>query len=85
MSSTSILPSSLGADVSRAAQPRAPWRARGRRFALAIWRGLEAYGSVRAQHELRALNDRWAVSDPALAQQLREANAFLVGHGAPHR
>jgi hypothetical protein len=84
MSSTSILPSSFGADVSRAAQPGS-WRMRVGRVALAIWRALEDYGRARAQHELRALHDRWSVSDPTLARQLREAGAFLEGRGAPHR
>jgi len=81
MSSTSILPSSSAADTSRAA----PWRARIQGAGIAIWDALEAYGSGRAQHELRALHDRWAVSDPARAQQLREAHAFLVSRGARQR
>ena len=85
MSTTSILPSSFGADASRSAPAAAPWRARLRRVGIAIWRGLEAYGSAKAQRELRALHERWALNDPALARQLREADAFLVAQRAPHR
>jgi hypothetical protein len=39
-----------------------------------IWRQLEAVGHARAQHELRHLADRWALTHPALAQQIREAS-----------
>lgn len=85
MSSTSILPSSFEADPSRDARLAARWRAHVGRIAVAIWRGLEDYGRARAQHELRALHDRWSVTDPALARQLREAGAFLGARGAPHR
>jgi len=85
MPSTSILPSSLGADASRPAQAAMPWRARLQRVGVAIWRGLEAYGSAKAQRELRALHARWALSDPSLARQLREADEFLIARGAPHR
>jgi|SoimicmetaTmtHMC_FD_contig_31_3470227_length_613_multi_2_in_0_out_0_2 hypothetical protein len=81
MSSSSSLPSSFGADTSRAAPRATPWRARLRRAGVAIWRALEAYGNARAQHELRALHDRWAVSDPALARQLREPDTFPVARG----
>lgn len=39
-----------------------------------IWRQLEAVGHARAQHELRHLAERWALTHPALAQQIREAS-----------
>lgn len=39
-----------------------------------IWRALEAVGHRRAARELDQLASRWAVFDPALAHDLREAS-----------
>lgn len=49
-----------------------------RRAGLALWRGLEAQGHARALRELEYLHDRWEVSDPRLAAQLRTGTAFLM-------
>jgi hypothetical protein len=45
------------------------WQALG----SSLWAALEAVGRRRAQRELRALAQRWAPFDPALAQTLRSA------------
>jgi hypothetical protein len=42
------------------------WQALG----LALWQALQHAGQRRARHELLRLAQRWAASDPALAQQL---------------
>ena len=47
------------------------WRRTGR----AVWQSLEEIGRARAERELRALADRWAATQPELAQQLRAACA----------
>lgn len=54
-----------------------------RRAGLATWCALEAHGYARALRELRSLHDRWEISDPDLARQLRGARQFLLQ--APHR
>jgi hypothetical protein len=38
-----------------------------------IWRSLEAVGHRRAARELAQVANRWALFDPALAHDLREA------------
>lgn len=43
-------------------------------IASAIWRYLEAIGHARAQRELRQLAASWALTHPALAQQIRQAS-----------
>jgi hypothetical protein len=78
MNTSTFAPSTHGVDVARAAQPVAAAIALARRFGLAVWRGLEAYGSAKAQRELRDLHDRWAFSDPQMAARLREGSAFLA-------
>jgi hypothetical protein len=85
MSTTSILPSAPAAGTPRTPQAAATWRSRFRRAGLALWRGLEASGQARAERELRALHDRWELSDPARARQVRDAREFLVAQRTPHR
>jgi len=81
MTTTTFAPSAHEVDAGRATRPAAGLAARARRAGLAIWRGLEAYGCAKAQRELRDLHDRWATSDPELAQRLRDADAFLGSEG----
>jgi len=81
MNTTTFAPSAHGVETLGATRPGAALAARARRAGLAIWRGLEAYGSAKAQRELRDLHDRWATSDPEMAQRLRDANAFLGSEG----
>ena len=81
MNTTTFAPSAHEVDAGRATRPAAALVARARRAGLAIWRGLEAYGRAKAQRELRDLHDRWATSDPELAQRLRDADAFLGSEG----
>jgi len=81
MNTTTFAPSAHEVDVIRAPRPPAALLALARRAGLAVWRGLEAYGSAKAQRELRDLHDRWETSDPELAQRLRAANTFLVAEG----
>ena len=77
MNTSTFAPSAHEFDAGRAPHPAAALLALARRGGLAVWRGLEDYGRVRAQRELRDLQDRWQTSDPQLAQRLRAANAFL--------
>ena len=77
MNTTTFAPSAHEVDTGRATRPAAALVARARRAGLTVWRGLEAYGCAKAQRELRVLHDRWATSDPELAQRLRDADAFL--------
>jgi hypothetical protein len=81
MNTTTFAPSAHEVDAGRVTRPAAALVARARRAGLAIWRGLEAYGCAKAQRELRDLHDRWATSDPELAQRLRDADAFLGSEG----
>ena len=48
------------------------WQALGR----ALWDTLESVGHRRAQRVLRELASNYALSNPALAAQLREASRF---------
>jgi hypothetical protein len=75
MNTTSIQPPGGTADAPGLA---ATLNARLQRASLAVWRTLEAYGHVRAMREMQNLHDRWEVTDPELARQLREGSAFLL-------
>lgn len=44
-------------------------------FAVKAWTALHRYGQLRAARELELLAGRHALSEPALARQLREAAA----------
>jgi hypothetical protein len=48
------------------------------RVGSAIWRALEAAGRARARQALRAAADRYEVSQPDLARQLRAASRYNV-------
>jgi len=52
---------------------------------LAIWRALEEQGRLLALRELELLHDDWRVSDPARAEVVRDARAFLLSSNVPHR
>jgi predicted kinase len=41
------------------------------RFGQAIWQALEAHGRRRSDRELRALAERWRVTNPKLARELK--------------
>jgi hypothetical protein len=49
------------------------------RIGSAIWRALEAAGRARARQALRQAADRYEVSQPELARQLRAASRYDVG------
>lgn len=49
-----------------------------RRAGGAVWRYLEDVGQTRANRQLRMLADRWSLSDPELARQMRSAADFDV-------
>jgi hypothetical protein len=76
MSTASVLPASPVTCVP--ATRLATLSERFRRAAVTIWTSLEAYGNARALRELRSLHDRWEFSDPARAQHVRGARAFIA-------
>jgi hypothetical protein len=78
MNTTTFAPSAHEVAVADTTAPGAAVLAKARRFGIAVWRGLEAYGCAKAQRELRDLHDRWSVSDPEMAQRLRASSAFLA-------
>jgi hypothetical protein len=76
MNATSLLSNVSVGLGSRAAHFADGLRARSMRAGLTVWHALEAYGHARAMREIRALHDRWVISDPELAQQLRATGAL---------
>lgn len=47
-----------------------------RRAGLAFWHAMEDFGQARANRQLRLMADRWELSDPELAAELRKATEF---------
>jgi hypothetical protein len=85
MTTTSILPPASVAGRARAPGLASTLRSSVERVALAVWRGLEAYGSARATRELQTLRDRWEPIDPVRAQHFHDASTFLAAAAAERR
>jgi hypothetical protein len=67
---------SIAASVFNALQR--PWPKRWRAGVLASWRALEDHGRHRGQQELLRLVQRYAVTDPEIARQIRAAAQGLA-------
>ncbi len=70
----------MSASITSGTYPRASRSTRGglQRFAAAVWRGLFTIGTHRAHPELMRMARLKAHSDPAMAQQLRDAARDLM-------
>lgn len=67
------IPVIRGANATASPATASASPSRARRIATAVWRHLEAMGRSRARREMLILADRWALTRPELAAQLRES------------